>query len=278
MSECIGIIAGGGQFPALVAQGAHEKGYKVALCGFSGYTDTSLLKNVVDSFQLVKLGQFNRMVRFFHRQGVTKLCLAGAINKPRALHVKPDFRAIRILLSLYNKGDDALLRAILKELEQEGFTMLSASSFLPSLHCPTGVLSYRQPDEELWAEIAYGWPIAENIGRFDIGQFLVVKQQMVIAVECLEGTDATLERGGKLGGKGCVAIKMVKPGQDERADLPAIGLETMRLLVQYKFNCIAIAAGKTLFFDMSEALLLADKHNICVVALSDTDIAQYRKV
>ena len=173
-------------------------------------------------------------------------------------------------------GDDALLRAIMADLEKEGFTLIQAAELSTSLLCPEGVLTRRGPSAEEIAEIDYGWPIAEALGRFDIGQCIVVKQGMVVAVECLEGTDAALRRGGELRGEGCVAIKRFKPKQDERVDLPSIGLQTVRLLIEQHYRCLAVDAGKTLFFDRAEALALADKHNFCIVALTEDSFGKLR--
>lgn len=265
MNEPIGIIAGSGQFPRLVAQDARASGYAVFICGFHGQTDPELAAEA-DAFHCVHLGQFNKVIAWFREHGVRRLCMAGAISKPRALEVRPDLRAAKILFSLRGKGDDALLRAVMADLESEGFLIVHASELSSSLHCPAGVLTRRQPCAEEWSAIAYGWPIAESMGRFDIGQCLVVKDGMVVAVECLEGTDETLRRGAKLGGEGCIALKLAKPGQDERVDLPSIGLETVRLLIEYKFRCLAVQAGKTLFFDRAAALELADRHDFCIVA------------
>ncbi|MEG1609626.1 MAG: UDP-2,3-diacylglucosamine diphosphatase LpxI [Bilophila sp.] len=265
MNESIGIIAGSGQFPRLVAQDARASGYAVVMCGFFGHTDPELAV-VADAFQCVHLGQFNKVIAIFREHGVRRLCMAGAISKPRALDIRPDLRAAKILFSLRGKGDDALLRAIMADLEAEGFAIMQASELSTSLRCPSGVLTKRHPTEEEWGVIEHGWPIAETMGRFDIGQCLVVKDGMVLAVECLEGTDATLRRGATLGGEGCIALKMAKPGQDERVDLPSIGLNTIELLLECKYSCLAIQAGKTLFFDRAAALELADKHGLCVVA------------
>ena len=230
-NEPVGIIAGGGQFPRLVAETVRKSGGRAVVCGFHGHTDPDL-RAAADVFCLLRLGQFNRVLAFFRRQGVRRVCMAGAINKPRALDFRPDLRALRIVFSLRRKGDDALLRAIIR----------------------------------------FGWPVGASLGRFDIGQCLVVKQGMVVAVECLEGTDAALRRGGELGGAGCVALKMAKPGQDERADLPSVGLETIRRLVEGKYRCLAVEAEKTLFFDMEAALALADRHDLAVVALRPEEV------
>ena len=257
MSESIGIIAGSGQFPRLVAEDAKAAGYGVVVCAFHGFTDPGL-EALADAYTTVYL------------------CMAGAINKPRALDLRPDFRAARILFSLRGKGDDALLRAIMADLEKEGFTLIQAAELSTSLLCPEGVLTRRGPSAEEIAEIDYGWPIAEALGRFDIGQCIVVKQGMVVAVECLEGTDAALRRGGELRGEGCVAIKRFKPKQDERVDLPSIGLQTVRLLIEQHYRCLAVDAGKTLFFDRAEALALADKHNFCIIALTEDSFGKLR--
>lgn len=275
MSESIGIIAGSGQFPRLVAKNAKAAGYGVVVCAFHGFTDPGL-EALADAYTTVYLGQFDKVIDYFRKHCVRRLCMAGAINKPRALDLRPDFRAARILFSLRGKGDDALLRAIMADLEKEGFTLIQAAELSTSLLCPEGVLTRRGPSAEEIAEIDYGWPIAEALGRFDIGQCIVVKQSMVVAVECLEGTDAALLRGGELRGEGCVAIKRFKPKQDERVDLPSIGLQTVRLLIEQHYRCLAVDAGKTLFFDRAEALALADKHNFCIVALTENSFGKLR--
>ena len=266
MKQRIGIIAGGGQFPRLIAQNARESGDFVAVCGFHGHSSPDLAE-VADAFCLLHLGQIDKLIAFFRREGVDTLCLAGSINKPKALDLRPDWRAMRLLFKLARKGDDALLRAVLTELESEGFRVIAPSTLAPGLHCPPGQLSRTPPTPEILADIAFAWPIAASLGRYDIGQCLVVREGMVMAVECLEGTDATLRRGGELGGKGCIAVKRCKPGQEERVDLPSVGLETVRLLVDAHYACLALEAGKTLFFDLDDALALADRHGLCVVAL-----------
>ena len=265
----IGIIAGGGQFPYLIAQEARRMGLSVVVCGFHGHTDPGL-EEMADAFQLLHLGQLNKLLAWFHGHGVRRLCMAGTINKPRALDLRPDLRAARVIFSLRDKGDDSLLRAVLGELEKEGFCVLPAADLVPALRCPQGTLTRKEPTSDDWENIRYGWPIAAEMGRMDIGQCIVVRQSMVLAVECLEGTDATLRRGAELGGKGCIALKMVKPGQDERVDLPSIGLTTIRNLIEGGYSALAVEADRTLFFDRMESLALADKHKLAVVALPRT--------
>ena len=266
--ESIGIVAGKGQFPALVARGAREAGLGVVMCGFHGHTDPSL-EHEADTFAMLHLGALNKLIEFFREHGVNRLCFAGAISKPKALDLRPDFRAAKVLFKLRSKGDDVLLRAVMDELESEGLRIVQAAELVPGLRGPSGVLTRRQPTAEEWEDLRYGWPIAQTIGRMDIGQCIVVKRGMVVAVEGLEGTDALLRRGAELGGEGGVAVKIVKPGQDERIDLPALGTATMRTLVDGKYACLAFHAGKTLFFDREEALKLADAHSLSIVGLDE---------
>ncbi len=277
MNECIGIIAGSGQFPRLVARGAREAGFSVAICGLHGNAGEDLSAEA-DAFTLVHLGQLNRMLDFFRAHGVRRLCMAGAVSKPRALDLRPDTRAMRLLFSLRkNKGDDALLRALIEDYEREGIVVLGAADLVPSLRCPAGVLGRVGMSEAVREAIAYGFPRLAVMGRLDIGQCLVVREAMVMAVECLEGTDKTLRRGAELGGEGCVALKMAKPGQEERVDLPSVGLQTIQLLVDNKYAALVLEAGKTLFFDREQATDLADRNNLCLVALTRDEILAFSR-
>ncbi|HIU17728.1 MAG TPA: UDP-2,3-diacylglucosamine diphosphatase LpxI [Candidatus Avidesulfovibrio excrementigallinarum] len=267
LHERIGIIAGSGQFPRLVARGAREAGYSVAICGLAGNAEPALAEEA-DAFEMVALGQLNAMLRFFKAQGVVRLCMAGAVSKPRALDLRPDTRAVKLLFTLRDKGDDAILRALVHDYESEGLLVVGAADLVPALRCPAGVLGRVKPSEAVRKAVAFGWPRLALTGRMDIGQCMVVRENMVMAIECLEGTDATLRRGGTLGGAGCVALKMPKPGQEERVDLPSVGLETVRLLVELDYAALVVEAGRTLFFDREEALNLADRHKLCVLALT----------
>lgn len=270
MQESIGIIAGRGQFPRMVAQGIRAEGMRAIVCGLVGHAEDDLAQDA-DAFMPLYLGQLTRPLRFFQKHGVKRMCFAGGVAKPKAFSIRPDFRFARALFKAGAFGDDAILRGIIGEIESAGLEVVQAANFVRDLRAPAGVLSAARPTEDIRADIRYGWPIAQAIGNMDIGQCLVVKKRMVVAVEALEGTDATLRRAGEVGGEGCVALKLVKPGQDERVDLPAIGLETIRLLTQEKFACLAYAAGKTLFFDMEESIRLADKNGLVLVGLETPD-------
>ncbi len=267
--EKLGIIAGGGQFPFLVAKGAaHEHICPVGI-GFYGHTDENLpasLEQLGGSCLFLHLGQLTKMLDYLKKNSVHTVCLAGTINKPRAMDFRPDLRAARVVFSLRKKGDDSLLRAIVGELEKEGIAVISPARFAPALHITPGLLTPKcPPTKAVQDDIAYAWPVARQIGAMDIGQCLVAREGMVIAVEALEGTDETLARGARLGGKGCVAVKLLKPGQEERVDLPSIGLKTIQNLAEGQYAALAIEAG-ALFFDREQAIALAEKNGICIIA------------
>ena len=266
--DTIGIIAGSGQFPALVARGAKRNGLRVAICGFQGNTDAGLAAEA-DAFVMLHLGQLGALIDFFKKHNAKTVCMAGAINKPKALDFRPDLRAAKLLFKLggKNKGDDALLRAVANELHSEGITVVRPEELAPDLRSPSGILGRHKPDADIKADIRFGWKTAKALGALDIGQCVVVRNGVVIAVEGIEGTDATLVRGGELGGPNCTAVKVLKPGQDERLDLPSIGAGTIALLAQYRYACLAFEAGKTLFFDQQAALKTAHDHSIAIVGI-----------
>lgn len=248
----------------LVAQGARLQDRQIIAVGFKGHTRAELISHVQQLLWL-RLGQLNKMISYLKQHQVQELVLAGGINKPRALDIRLDFKAARLLLQTWSKNDNALFQALIKVLRQEGLSVVSPLSFVPELHTPAGVLTKRKPDKQERTDIAFGWSLAKDIGRLDIGQCLVVKKQMVVAVEAMEGTNAAILRAGELAGKGCVVLKVFKPGQEEHIDQPAVGLETIKTMLQAQASCLAIEADKSLFFDRKKALQLADQEGICVL-------------
>lgn len=262
----LGIIAGGGSFPKSVARNAKSQGHHVIGVGFKSDTDADF-PDLCDSFAWLKLGQLGRLIDFFKAKNVTQAVMAGPINKPRALDLRPDWRAARLLLHLGARGDDVLLRAVSRELEREGIMVVGPQTFAPNLIAPEGVLSLRAPDERELADISFGWELGQRLGPCDIGQSLVIRERMVLAVEAIEGTDAAIRRGGSLGGPGAVIVKRPKVGQDLRVDMPAVGLGTITTMAEVKASCLAIQAGKCLFFDLDETLHVANAHHISIVAL-----------
>ena len=265
--QTLGVIAGAGQFPSMVVQSAASQGFRIALAGFKGHTDPALAQEAHTSV-LLHVGQLGKLLDFFKINNVSQVVFAGSINKPRALDIRPDFRAAKVLWRMRGKGDDALLRGVIAELEAEGFRVRQAASILPQLLAPEGVVSKRAPTTEEWEDLRLAWGVAAQIGRLDIGQCVVLKRGVIAAVEALEGTDAAIARGTELAGAGCVVLKRCKPGQDERVDLPAIGLETIRGLVRGKASCLGYEAGKSLFFDFDKSIALAAEHKICIVGVT----------
>lgn len=260
----LGIIAGEGQFPLLVAQGARRLGRPTFGIAFKDHTQPEL-SMLVDQVAWLRLGQLNKLLAFLKKHQVQEVVFAGGINKPRALDLRPDLRAAKLLFQLRSKNDNSLLNGVVSLLEAEGLVPISPLRFVPSLRTPAGVLTKREPTRQEKLDLEFGWPLAKEIGRLDIGQCLVVREQMVVAVEALEGTNETITRAGRLSGKGCVVVKTFKPGQEEHIDQPAVGLETVRTMLKAKATCLAVEADKSLFFDRQQALEVANEARICIV-------------
>ncbi|WP_029898771.1 LpxI family protein [Desulfohalovibrio reitneri] len=269
----VGLIAGGGRFPFLVARGVRAAGERVVAVGFPDNTDPAL-EAEVDAYVRLGMGKLGAVISFFAKQGVDRVVMAGTIAKPRALRdLVPDWRAAKLLPRLRGKGDDALLRAIIGELEKDGFTVSAPHEVVPDLLTPPGVLTRKSPSRETWEDIRYGWPVAKAVGEMDIGQTIVVRRQMVAAVEALEGTDRAVERGCTLAGAGALVLKVCKPGQEVRADLPAAGPDTIKALARGGAACLALEAGKSLFFDRRRALAEAEAAGISVVGVTPDMLA-----
>ena len=266
----LGLIAGKGQFPSLISQGAAKLGIDVVAVGFDGFTDERLGEEVRE-LRLLKLGQLEKLIKFFRSRGVNRIVLAGAIHKPSALQLRPDFRAMRLVMRLSSRNDSSLLRALAQELEGEGMEVVSPLEYVPELVMPEGLLTRREPTQREREDIAFGWGLAKELGRLDVGQCLVVQDRVTVAVEAIEGTDETLRRAGKLLKKpGGVVVKIFKPGQDLHIDQPSIGLQTIEVMRESGLTCLAAEAGRSLFFDRKESLALADRTGICVLGINSS--------
>jgi DUF1009 family protein len=264
----IGLIAGGRQFPLLVARGVKSHGYRLVVAGFTGHTNMDVVP-YADVWRELKLGKLGKLIAFFKENGVERVIMAGTINKPKVMDVRHlDMRAIKLIFRQKNKGDSAILGTLAGEFEREGMPVVPAHSYLPELLTPEGVMTRREPDEREWEDLRYGWKIAKELGRMDIGQCVVIREGIVSAVEALEGTDPTIARGCSLGGAGCVVIKVFKPGQQEQIDLPSLGLDTIKAMAEGKATCMGVEASRSLFFDRDEAIALADRSGIAIVGLT----------
>jgi len=260
----LGLVAGKGQFPFLVAEQAKKIHCSVRAVGFKGHTSRELY-SLVEEMVWLKIGQLGKMINWFKKRGVKEVVFAGGINKPKALDLRPDFKAAKILYKVRSKNDNALIQAIVQTMEAEGFNVISPIQFVPGLLAPAGILTRRQPNKQEEMDIEFAWPLAKEIGRLDIGQCIVVKENIVIAVEAIEGTDATIQRAGELAGEGCTVIKILKPEQEEKIDQPAIGVNTIQTMIQANIKCLALEAGKCLFFDQEESISLANRADICII-------------
>ncbi|MCU0580324.1 MAG: UDP-2,3-diacylglucosamine diphosphatase LpxI [Desulfobacterota bacterium] len=248
-STPIGLIAGNGRFPLLVAQAARAEGKKIVAVAHLGETRPELA-SAVDVIHWVRLGELGKLIRVFRNEAVTRVIMAGGVDKKKMFsRARPDWMGLKLLARMTQRRDDLILRTVADELEKEGLRVLPSTTLLPSLLAPAGTLSRRQPTEEEEKDIAFGWPLAKELGRLDIGQCLVVRKGAVVAVEAIEGTDATILRGGQLAREKAVVIKVSKPTQDLRFDLPAIGEQTIQTMQEVKAAVLAIEAQKTLIFD-----------------------------
>jgi len=264
--DIIGIIAGGGQFPLMVADSARRQGINVIAVAFEGDADPGLTEKV-DEIVWIKLGQLGKLITAFKKRNVSKALMAGSINKSRMFgRVKPDLRGLTFISKFALFHDDNILRALADELNGEGIEIVSSILFLPELLAPEGCLAKRKPNKEEKTDIEVGWKIAKELGRLDIGQCVVIRNKTALALEAIDGTNATILRGGKIAGEKAVVVKISKPDQDLRFDVPSVGPETINAMIEVKASVLAIEAEKTLIFDKEKMKDLADKNKIAIVS------------
>jgi hypothetical protein len=265
----IGLIAGNGMFPLEFAKAAKAKGLAVIAVAHEGETLPDLAQ-YVDAIFWIKVGQLGKLIKIFKEQGVRDALMAGGIRKTHLFSgAMPDLRGAALLARMLYKKDDAILRGVAEELESEGITIRESTLYLDNLLVPAGVLTGRKPTKEEWKDIEFGWRMAKEIGRLDIGQTVVVKDRAVLAVEAIEGTDEAIRRGGALCRGGAVVVKICKPQQDLRFDLPATGARTIAAMKEVRAACLAVEAGKTLLFEKEAVLRTADECGIAIAALKE---------
>lgn len=270
-TNTIGIIAGGGQFPLLFIDAAHKAGRRVVVVAHKGETDEAVIQ-AADAVCLIKLGQLGKLISFFKQEGVGETVFLGTITKTQIFRdILPDLKGILLWNKIDRKQDDAILRAIADALEGEGIKVLESTLYLRHLLFPAGVISKKKPSKKQRRDIEFGWQNARAIGRLDIGQCVVIRNCTVLAVEAIDGTDATILRGGALAKEKAVVVKVKKPGQDFRFDLPATGLTTIRSLSSVKGAVLAVEAGQSLLFDRELMIEEANKAGIVVVGVSECE-------
>jgi DUF1009 family protein/predicted dehydrogenase len=266
----IGLIAGGGQFPILVARAARKNGVEVVAVALKGETDKQLAAEV-NVCAWVSLGKLGRMIEIFEKAQVSEVAMAGTVAKTKLYSkIRPDWKAVRLLARMLHKKDDAILRAFTEELERHGIRVRPSTIFLPELLAPPGILTRRKPNSREKRDVEFGWNLAKEIGKLDIGQCILVRDQAVLAVEAIEGTDEAIRRGGQLGKSEVVVVKVSKPHQDLRFDVPAVGLQTIETMKEVGASVLVVESGKTLIFDREKMIQAADDARIAILSMSDS--------
>jgi DUF1009 family protein len=275
-----GLIAGNGRFPFMVVEGARRAGVSLSVAAIREETDPSI-EQEVERLTWVGIGQLGKMIRFFKGEGVEKAMMAGQVKHVQIFsRAVPDARMLKMLLKLSRRNTTSLIGAVATELASEGIDLIDSTYFLQD-HLPApGPLTRRKPSAAEQADVEYGLEIAREMARLDLGQTIVVRGKACVAIEAMEGTDATIRRAGELmrGGKEAqkrlklssgpvTVLKLSKPDQDMRFDVPVIGLPTIATMVEAGATCLCISAAKTLMFDRDELIALADKSKIAVVAV-----------
>ena len=263
----LGLIAGNGSFPFLVLEGARKAGVEVAVAAIREETDPQI-ETVADNVTWVGVGQLGKMLRFFKDQGVEKAIMAGQVKHVQIFSSSiPDLRMVKMLLRLPRKNTDALIGAVADELASEGIELIDSTHFLNDYLPGAGTLTKRAPDERERGDIEYGLEVAHEIARLDLGQTIVVRDRACVAIEAMEGTDAVIRRAGELARGRLTIVKIAKPDQDMRFDVPVVGLSTIQTMIDAGATCLCLTAGKTLMFEGDEMFALANKNKIAIVAV-----------
>lgn len=270
----IGLIAGEGKMPVYIAQKATAKGYEVYVAGAKGNAKEEDYKDCARIFKPLRLGQMGACIRFFTENGVTRVIMAGRVQHTSIFsNLMPDLRGAKFLASLKNMQTKNILSRVMDEFKKDGIEFEHSALFLEDFMPAKGVLSARQPTEEETQTVAFGYKTAKAVAALDIGLTCVVSQSAVIAVEGMEGTDRCILRAGELyrqsaEKKSSVAVvKVARPNQDNRFDLPVIGKGTLETMRQAGLHVLAFEAEKTLVLDLEDVIKLADKYKICVMAI-----------
>ena len=275
----IGLIAGNGKFPFLVLDAARSKGLQVVVAAIKEETFPEIEQHGAVAVHWLSLGELSKLIDTFKRESITRAIMAGQVKHKQIFSsIKPDWRLAKLLLSLTTRNTDSLIGAVSKVLADEGITLMNSTELLEPMLAAEGVLTARGPSDTERTNITYGHAVADHLSRFDIGQTVVIAEAACVAVEAMEGTDATILRAGEimkspvLGkepsilSRALTVVKVAKPNQDMRFDVPVIGLHTIETMKQAGATCLAIDAGRCLLLDKEAMLAAANDANICIVA------------
>jgi UDP-2,3-diacylglucosamine hydrolase len=279
----LGLIAGNGRFPFLVLDAARAQGFEVVVAAIKEETFPEIDSHGAAAVHWLSLGELSKLIETFKREGVTKAVMAGQVKHKQIFSsIRPDWRLAKLLLNLRTRSTDALLGAVAKVLGDEGITLESSTALLEPLLARPGVLTKRPPSEQERKNVEYGRAVARQLAQFDIGQTVVVAEAACVAVEAMEGTDATIERAGQIMGsleadastlsRALTVIKAAKPNQDMRFDVPVIGVRTIEVMRKAGATCLAVDAGKCLLLDGAEISKAADGAAITIVATAFQDL------
>jgi UDP-2,3-diacylglucosamine hydrolase len=278
----LGLIAGNGSFPFLLLEAARAHGAEVVVAAIKEETDPEMDERAKADAGIhvywLSLGELSRLIETFQKEGVTKAVMAGQVKHKQIFSsIRPDWRLAKLLLSLRTKNTDMLLGAVAKVLGDEGIELISSTSYLEPLLVQPGVLTSRAPSEAEQQDITYGREVAKNIAGYDIGQTVVIASQACVAIEAMEGTDAAIERAGAIMrsldddastlDRSLTVVKVAKPKQDMRFDVPVIGIQTIEVMKQARATCLAIEAHRTLLFDRDKVVTTADQAGITIIAV-----------
>ncbi len=263
-----GLIAGDGILPVKMAQYAKENGFEVVCIAFAK-DNLAKLKKYCSKVYSCHPGEINRIEQILKDEQIKQMTFLGKVNKSVLLKLyKFDAKAIEILKSVKRLNDDEVMLLIVKELEKIGITVLDQTIFIKNLMIPAGVLGKHKPTKEQMEDVNYGFWLAKEMGKIDVGQSVVIKDKMAMAVEAIEGTDLCIKRGAKLAKHDACVIKVSKPKQDKRFDIPAVGLRTLRTMKRYKASLLAVEANETIIVDQEKVIKFADDNNIVLMAVS----------
>jgi DUF1009 family protein len=268
-----GLIAGNGKFPFLVVEGAKKQGVSLAVVAIREETDERI-EAAAEKVIWVGIGQLGKMIAFFKKEGVTKAMMAGQVKHVQLFSgALPDLRMVKMLWNLPQRNTDALIGGIAGEMQKEGIELTDSTYFIQDHLAAEGVLTKRKPDELERGNIEYGLKIANEIARLDLGQTIVVRAKACVAIEAMEGTDAVIKRAGELAKGKLTVVKVAKPNQDMRFDVPVVGVPTVEQMIRAGATCLCLTARKALIFDRAEMLELANRNKISIVAVGGETIS-----
>jgi len=273
-----GLIAGNGSFPFLVLEGARSRGIDMAVVAIREEASPALAQ-VAKRLHWISLGELSRGIELLHQEGVTHAVMAGQVKHNKIFSaIRPDWRLAKLLLSLPSKNTDSLIGGVARVLGDEGIELVDSTRFLGALLAQTGVLTPRAPDASECADMDYGRQIARQIAGLDLGQTVVIRDRACVAVEAMEGTDETIERAARIaGGQRLVVVKVSKPRQDMRFDVPVIGLKTIEVMRRANATALAIDAGRTLLFERDALIAAAAEAGIAIQAFPPPSAAAKKK-